>query len=236
MDTAVALVQAYLNVNGYFTVVEYPVLESSRRGPARSVTDLDVLAFRVSGAGHEVIRGHGHRPIGGRAFEPDPALACPTDRPDMIVGEVKEGAARFNSATRDPDVLQIALERFGCCGAEDAGELARALLARGRVDAPSGHTLRMIAFGSVSDAGAGGHWHTVPMRHVVDFLRGYLRQHWEVLRHAQIKDSTLGLLALLEKCGVEGPKTVGSALVVESTSQTHTRDKERLRGSRRSTT
>jgi len=30
MDTAVALVQAYLNVNGYFTVVEYPVLEAFR--------------------------------------------------------------------------------------------------------------------------------------------------------------------------------------------------------------
>ena len=32
MDTAVALVQAYLNVNGYFAVVEYPVLEA-RLGP-----------------------------------------------------------------------------------------------------------------------------------------------------------------------------------------------------------
>ena len=66
MDTAVALVQAYLNLNGYFTVVEYPVLETSRRGPARSVTDLDVLAVRFTGAGHEVIRGHGHRPISGQ--------------------------------------------------------------------------------------------------------------------------------------------------------------------------
>lgn len=28
MDTAVALVQAYLHVNGYFTVVEFPVLET----------------------------------------------------------------------------------------------------------------------------------------------------------------------------------------------------------------
>jgi len=59
----------------------------------------------------------------------------------MIVGEVKEGPARFNPATRDPDVLRIALARFGCCGSEEAGELARTLLARGHVDAPSGHTL-----------------------------------------------------------------------------------------------
>lgn len=49
MDTAVALVQAYLNVNGCFTIAEYPVLEAYRRRPARSVTDLDILAARCSG-------------------------------------------------------------------------------------------------------------------------------------------------------------------------------------------
>lgn len=49
----------------------------------------------------------------------------------------------------------------------------------------------------------GGHWTTVPMGHVVDSLRRYIREHWEVLRHAQIKDSTLGLLALIEKWGSE---------------------------------
>ena len=205
MDTAVALVQAYLQVNGYFTVVEYPVLETSRGGPARAVTDLDVLAVRFSGAGHEVIRGRGHKPIGGRLFEPDSALGCPSDRPDMIVGEVKEGAARFNSATRDPEVLQVALARFGCCHANHAAELARTLLARGRVDALSGHTLRMVAFGSVADAAGPGRWHTVPMHRVVDFLRAYLHDHWDVLKHAQVKDPTMGLLALLEKWGASAP-------------------------------
>lgn len=205
MDTAVALVRAYLNVNGYFTVVEYPVLEISRGGPARSVTDLDVLAVRFSGAGHEVIRGHSQRPLGGRAFEPDPALGCPPDRPDMIVGEVKEGAARFNPATRDADVLQIALARFGCCDPEHASALARALLAQGHVDAPSGHRLRMVAFGSVADEDGGrNRWHTVSMHQVVGFLRRYLREHWDVLKHAQIKDQTFAVLALLEKWGASG--------------------------------
>jgi len=102
----------YESDHGYFTVVEYPVLEASRRGPARSVTDLDVLAVRFSRAGHQVIRGTAHRPMGDRTFEPDPALGCPSGRPDMIVGEVKEGPARFNPATRDPHVLGIALARF----------------------------------------------------------------------------------------------------------------------------
>jgi hypothetical protein len=43
----------------------------------------------------------------------DPVLGCVADRPDMIVGEVKEGLARFNAATRDPVVLELALARFG---------------------------------------------------------------------------------------------------------------------------
>ncbi len=205
MDTAVALVRAYLNVNGYFTVVEYPVLEASRGGPARSVTDLDVLAVRFSGAGHEVIRGRSHPPMGARTFEPDPALGCPSDRPDMIVGEVKEGPARFNAATRDADVLQIALARFGCCDPEHASELARALLAQGHVDAPSGHRLRMVAFGSVAEEDGGrNRWHTVSMHQVVGFLRRYLREHWDVLKHAQIKDQTFAVLALREKWGATG--------------------------------
>ena len=54
MDTAVALVQAYLHVNGYFTVVEHPVLEL-RAGQVRTVTDLDVLAYRLPGAGDDLI-------------------------------------------------------------------------------------------------------------------------------------------------------------------------------------
>jgi hypothetical protein len=41
MDSAVALVQSYLHVNGYFTVAEYPVLEALREGTPRRVTDVD---------------------------------------------------------------------------------------------------------------------------------------------------------------------------------------------------
>jgi hypothetical protein len=37
MNTAVALVEAYLQINGYFTIAEYPLVECfqnhSKRGP-----------------------------------------------------------------------------------------------------------------------------------------------------------------------------------------------------------
>lgn len=114
MDTAVALVQAYLHVNGYFTVTESPVLEASGRGQVRSVTDLDVLAYRFANAAHDLVSGSAHRPVGGRVNAVDPILGSSVGEADMIVGEVKEGAARVNRALPDtarargcPDSLRM---------------------------------------------------------------------------------------------------------------------------------
>jgi hypothetical protein len=119
----------------------------------------------------------------------------------MIVGEVKEGAARFNDAMRDPAVLEVALARFGCCPPEIATGVVRQLLSQGHAIAPGGHSVRMVAFGDLPDDGRTRAWMTVSMRHVVEFLQLYLREHWDVLRHTQIRDTAFGVLALLEKWG-----------------------------------
>jgi hypothetical protein len=50
VDNTVALVQAYLHVTGYFTVAEYPIVAVNRRGEARGVTDIDLMAWRFPGA------------------------------------------------------------------------------------------------------------------------------------------------------------------------------------------
>jgi len=183
-------------VNGYFTVSEYPVLEALHRVGGRAVTDLDVMAFRFPHAGHHVVRGHGHEAI---ATDVDEALGAPADRPDMIIGEIKEGRARFNPATRDPSVLRVALARFGCCPADHLDHVVAELLSRGRAQTPVGHAVRMVAFGA-SAAPGNSRWHTVSLEHVVAFLRAHLQNHWPILRHAQLRDPGLAYLALLEKC------------------------------------
>jgi hypothetical protein len=38
----------------------------------------------------------------------------------------------------------------------------------------------------------------------VMFLRTYLKDHWSVLRHAQIRDPAFGVLALIEKWDADG--------------------------------
>lgn len=199
MDTSVALVQAYLHVNGYFTVVEYPIFEESRGDHARTVTDLDILAFRFARAGHELLPTRNRRLAPTHVFTTDPMLSCPSDHPDMIVGEVKEGPARLNAAMRNPGVLEVALARFGCCSIEQTQAVTRELLARGHVITPGRHAIRVVAFGDALDGDRQGHWKTIPMGHIVAFLQQYLREHWNVLRHAPIRDPALGVLALIEK-------------------------------------
>ena len=199
MDNAVALVQAYLHVNGYFTVAEYPVVEAVRRGGYRMATDLDILAFRFSGAAR-LVPGK----AGGEAGEeemsvPDPELRCPTGESDMLIGEVKEGRAKLNPSTRRRDVLSAVLTRFGCCPRTDIEQVVASLMQNGRARTPMGHDVRIVVFGAVTGDAEKRHYQMISLGHVVRFLQNYLRRNWPVLRHAQLKDPAFGFLAALEK-------------------------------------
>ena len=152
MDSAVGLVQTYLRVNGYFTVVEYPVVEL--RGGFRTATDLDILAFRFPEAGRLI---PGETGTGRRRHPPfttDPHLKVPDGGADMLVGEVKEGEAKFNRGGRRVEVIAAALARFGRCPVEAAEAIAKSVIRSGRASTPHGHAVRLVAFGSVAGGAA----------------------------------------------------------------------------------
>ena len=186
MDSAVALAQLYLRVNGYFTVTEYPVVEASHWGGTRSLTDVDVLAFRFPGAGRLV----------GERYVTDPALRCPPGEPDMLIGEVKEGKAELNRAARDPAVLAASLARFGCCGPAHVRGVVRDLLAHGEARTAHGHRVRLVAFGASGDVPG---VLTVHFGHVIDFLRTYVRENWEEIMAGRTKDPALDWIVIEEK-------------------------------------
>ena len=198
MDTAVGLVETYLRVNGYFTVTEFPVIESLHDGEYRTVTDLDVLAVRFPGAGRLVPNQSGRKPE-TRILAPDPKLGSPADRADMIIGEVKEGRAELNKAARDPLVLRTVLTRFGCCAPPHVPDVVRMLLQKGHAQTHSGHHVRLVAFGStVVDSGS-PRYAAISLGHITEFLHEYIQQYWHILHNADFKDPAFGFLVMLEK-------------------------------------
>ena len=201
MDNAVAMVQAYLRLNGYFTVAEYPVI-ASHGFDYRTATDLDILAVRFPHAG-QLVPG---KPRSGSRDEDhmvvDTALRLPENATDMIFGEVKEGRAMLNKPATDPGVIRAALVAFGCCGPDQAPGVADELIRRGRAGLPNGHAIRYVVFAGQSQAG-GGTYDVVSLMQVVRYLRSYVRDHWQVLRHWDSRDPAIGFLTTLAKADPE---------------------------------
>ena len=198
MDNAVALVQAYLRLNGYFTVSEYPVVATQRTG-YRTATDLDILAFRFPRAGRLVpARGReGMRDENHMVF--DATLGAPTEHADMIIGEVKEGRAVLNEAALDPGVLRAVLVAFGCCPPAEAPGVVEQLIAHGSASLAVGHDIRIVVFASITETDVSPKFRTIGLRHVVEYLRAFVRDHWDVLRHWDSKDAAFGMLVTLAK-------------------------------------
>jgi hypothetical protein len=183
MDNAVALVRTYLQLNGYFSITEYPVVTRTGDGGYRSLTDVDVMGF--------------HFPYGDPDFVPDTALQVPHDRPDLIIGEVKEGKAVINESAADPTVLAKVLRRFGWCSSHESMLYARELVNDGIVQSNKGHQIRLAAFGSSIEPG--GAYLKVTLKDVVAFIDRYIDENWEAVKQSGAKDEVFGFMLLLSK-------------------------------------
>lgn len=200
MNTTIELVEAYLQANGYFTVTEYPVLEALAAGREQVATDLDVLAFRLPGAGY-LVRGRGDAKGAQqrRVLRTDPELATPADEIDMVVGVVGGFEGRRVEDSLDEPVLRAALARFGCCTQEQAEEVIKRLLEEGETTTAAGHRIRLIHFGMPLDRSALPVARFIALSRVVGFVREYLNQHWMELARVRFKHPSMNVLALIEK-------------------------------------
>jgi hypothetical protein len=194
MDTAVALVKTYLQANGFFTVTEYPILESVGL-TTRTVTDIDILALRFPGAG-----GMGSdAPTGGLRIEPDDALQVSDAQIELIIGEVKEGAAELNRAARDPAVVAAALRRFGALAPEVERDLVRELLDDGEAFHPAGIRVRQMVFATKPPTRHHYSYLWMNIGDIADWLQIRVEQHWDEIKMIQSKDPALSFLLLFEK-------------------------------------
>lgn len=208
MDHAVALVQAYLQLNGYFTSAEYPVIAGTARNGFRTITDIDILAFRFP-TGAPIALDSGKAPKGLDVSGLDPGLAVPSASIDMIIGEVKEGRVGINSGIRDPEVLRTVVNRFG--QVTDPNIVVQDLLHSGTAEIPPSYSVRLIAFGSFPPGSAVPPCRIISLGHVLQFLQAYVRKHWAMLRHLQFKDPAFGFLMTLEKARRGGAGRRGTA-------------------------
>jgi hypothetical protein len=195
MDHAVALVQAYLQLNGYFTSAEFPIIAGTSRNGFRAITDVDILAFRFPAGLPMRSRKRPHHALDSRDL--DPGLGINDGVIDLIIGEVKEGRVGINTGIRDPDVLRAIISRF----ADTTNETSAVddLLARGTANLGSGYEVRLVAFGSFPPGSEVPPCRIISLGHVLGFLQEYVRKHWHVLRHLQFKDPAFGFLMTLEK-------------------------------------
>ena len=192
MDNAVALVRTYLQLNGYFTVTEYPIIAGGRHGGHRTMTDLDVIAFRFPDASDCLVDERHHAVL--PASMTDPALGVPETTLDMIIAEVKEGRAELNAAAANVDVIRAALIRFGCCGHCLSDPHLSQLVHRGSTVLPNGHTAREVAFGSSAEGRAV--YRRVLYTDVLAYVDRFIEHHWEAVSATEAKDPVLGLRML----------------------------------------
>lgn len=206
MDHAVALVQAYLQLNGYFTSAEYPIIARAGRG-AQMITDVDILAFRFpSGL---PVPGRPRSPRGLDVSEVDPGLGVTPDSVDMVIGEVKEGRVGINTGFRDPAVLKAVISRLVPNGGEEE-RAVHDLLHSGTAVLESGYVVRLIAFGAFPPGSEVPPCRIISLGHVLTYLQQYVRKHWNLLRHLQFKDPAFGFLMTLEKARRGGAGRRGS--------------------------
>jgi hypothetical protein len=233
MDTAVAVVKAYLELCGYFVLAELPVRARDKRG-YHDVTDIDILAVRFP---------HQPHPLKGPMAQPlhvllgkDPELGTFEDGLDVIVGEVKESRARLNPPLRKRETVAFALRRVGCCPEESVEVEAEHVIDVGQREhkMPDGMRcrVRLVVFAGFKSSKQKAARY-VSLDHCANFIAGRFREGREVLGSAQFKDPVLGLFALQDKLarfaepqhglGPSKPLLSGAA----SSSQTESRRRRR---------
>jgi hypothetical protein len=201
MDIGVDLVEAYLRLNGYFTITEFEVLRETSPDNYQTVTDVDVIAVRFPGPIY-IADSHGKGESPALLVE-DPVLDLEDDTVDVIIGEVKQGEAVFNPGLTDHHTLHTVLQRVAWLyekGVHDvARDLERHLVCYQATPADRQVRTRLVAFGRSPV----NNLHTISLTHVFDKMIGQFEEYGDALRAAQFKSPAAGLIRLLVKTGFD---------------------------------
>jgi len=198
VDIGVELVEAYLRLNGYFTISEFEVLRETSPGNYQTVTDVDMIAVRFPGPMY-IADSHAKGESPSLLVE-DPVLDLLPDTVDVIIGEVKQGEAVFNPGLTNHHTLHTVLQRVAWLYGDNVHKVARDLenhLLCHQAE-PKVRT-RLVAFGRSQV----NNLHTISLTHIFEKMIGQFRDHGDALRAAQFKNPAAALIRLLVKTGFE---------------------------------
>lgn len=195
MDGATDLVQAYLQSNGYLTVVEAPVVRAEGGGYA-AVTDIDIVGVRLPGARRMDLDRRNR--VTGEGTGPHALLEVHDDRVDLIIGEIKEGAATLNRAIRDRGVLEYALLKIAGVEPQRLEQIVQDLVTRGESVPSEILRVRLMAFGSKVDPDLPPFIKTIRLGQILDYFEEELAAMGG-LKGVQFKQPALAFLMTLRK-------------------------------------
>lgn len=205
MDIAVNLVENYLRLTGYLTLSEFEVQAQRPDGGFDSITDVDIMAIRFPGP---VFAGDPHDEGEARLLAlDDPALRLEPEQIDVIIGEVKQGAAEFNPGIKRHQVLHSILRRIAWLFegpiepvVDDLGD-KRVCVAPAR--GGGSIRVRLVAFGRAPATDL----HTITHTHIVETVMGFFTEMEDAFKPVQFSDPALAMLNLLRKTGFEVTKS-----------------------------
>jgi hypothetical protein len=198
MDIGVSLVEAYLRLCGYLTLTEFGVQGRAPDGSFESITDVDVMGLRLPG---DVYAAEAEGPDARLLLIEDPVLQLRPDTVDVLIGEVKQGEARFNPGLRRREVLHSLLRRVEWLYAEPmkavVGDLVAHYVRMSPARGGGQIRTRLVAFGRSPHCDL----HTIAHAHIVEAMVGFLSGLDEALQPAQFHEAAPAMLNLLVKDG-----------------------------------
>ena len=201
MDVAVELVDAYLTMTGYFTMSEFDIQRKTKAGEYVTVTDVDMVGIRFPGA---TLAADVHGESDAELLTlVDEALLLEDGMIDVIIGEVKQGEAVFNSGLKSHHALHSVLRRMEWLYEAGVQPVIDDLQQHGisRVPARGGGVVRtrLVAFGQGSETGM----HTLNLAHILMKMSAFMELYEDVLKPAQFSETVPAFLRLLAKTQVE---------------------------------
>ena len=163
-----------MQINGYFTVLNCPLIEVADININRCINYLDILAVKFvrQSEVHAFSRALYNAKRAPIAYIKDSLLHNPSHSNEIIIAELLQSGDSNKSMILDHKTLVAALDRFGCCKMKELHDIAHSLLISGSAETSNGFIIRMAYFSNSCSHNL-KEWIFIDLEHVRLFVKDY---------------------------------------------------------------